>query len=104
MHEFVTQYVRRCINCLYYKPQSGKKPGFLHPLEKGSVPFQCSHIDHLGPFVRTENGNKYVSMIVCGYRKYTVSKAVKDETSIETVRMVKEFISHYGKPERIISD
>ena len=77
MHEFVTQYVRRCINCLYYKPQSGKKPEFLHPLEKGSIPFQCVHID-LGPFVRTENGNKYVSVIVCGYSKYTVLKAVKD--------------------------
>ena len=46
MREFVSQYVRRCINCLYYKTPSGKKPGFLHPLEKGSSPFQCVHIDH----------------------------------------------------------
>ena len=104
MREFITQYVNRCINCLYYKTPSGKKPGFLHPLEKGNAPFQCVHIDHVGPFVTTENENRYVGAIVCGFSKYTVLKAVKDLTAERAVRMLKEFISHYGKPERLISD
>ena len=104
MREFVEQYVKRCINCLYYKKPSGKKPGFLHPLEKGNAPFQCVHIDHAGPFVTTQDGNKYVCAIICGFSKYTVLKAVKSVSAAETVRMVREFCSHYGRPERIISD
>ena len=104
MREFMTQYVNRYINCLYYKTPSGKKPGLLHPLEKGNAPFQSVHIDHVGPFVTTENEIKYVGAIVCGFSKYNVLKAVKDLTAERAVRMLKEFISHYGKPERLISD
>lgn len=29
MREFVTNYVNRCINCLYYKAPTEKKPGFF---------------------------------------------------------------------------
>ena len=49
MRDFVTKYVNSCINCLYAKPISGKKPGFLHPLSKGDTPFYSVHIDHVGP-------------------------------------------------------
>ena len=54
-------------------------------------------MDHAGPFVLTERGHKYVGAIICGYSKYTVFKAVKDQTSMEAVQMMREFIAHYGK-------
>ena len=104
MRDFVNEHIRRCINCLYYKTPSGKKPGYLHPLEKGTTPFQCVHVDHAGPYVVSERGNKYVGAIVCGYSKYTVLKAVRDQSAVGAAQMMREFIAHYGKPERIISD
>lgn len=33
MRDFMSEHIRRCINCLYLKVPSGKKPGYLHPLE-----------------------------------------------------------------------
>jgi transposase InsO family protein len=104
MKEFVSKYVNRCINCLYYKCPGGKRPGYLHPLDKGSEPFQCVHIDHLGPFINTKNRNKYVVAVIDGFSKYTILKAVKDVSSRGTIMFLKECISHYGKPLKIVSD
>ncbi|XP_033218204.1 uncharacterized protein K02A2.6-like [Belonocnema kinseyi] len=104
MREFVSQYIRRCINRLYFKAPSSKKSGYLHPLEKGMFPFKSVHVDHAGPYVISERANKYVGAIVCGYSKYTLLKAVKEQSAVEVFQMIKGFIAHYGKPDRIISD
>ncbi|KAJ3662554.1 hypothetical protein Zmor_006897 [Zophobas morio] len=104
MREFVTSYVNRCINCLYYKTPRGRQPGFLHPLEKGRQPFEVVHIDHLGPFITSVNDNKYVVALIDGYSKYAVMKAVPNVGATETVKFVREFITNYGKPDRIITD
>jgi hypothetical protein len=56
MRDFLTSYVNRYINCLYYKTPRGRQPGFLHPLDKGTSPFAVIHIDHLSPFIKTKNG------------------------------------------------
>lgn len=68
----VTKFVNRCINCLHYKLPRGKQPnnGYLHPLEKGSTPFQCIHVDHLGPFIPTKRKMKYVLVMIDGFSKY----------------------------------
>lgn len=103
MREFVTKYIERCINCMYYKtPKIGEV--YWHPLDKGNEPFHTVHLDHVGPFVLTERDNKYVLTIVDGFSKYVVLKAVKDVTTTETIYYVTEFICNYGKPTRIITD
>jgi len=103
MREFVTKYVNRCVNCMFYKiPKKGEL--YWHPLDKGSEPFQTIHLDHVGPFVMTERDNKYILTIVDGFSKYVVLRAVKDVTAIETVYYMREFICTYGRPERIITD
>lgn len=104
LREFVTKYLNRCINCIYYKTVSGKKPGFLHPLEKGTEPFVTIHIDHVGPYVTTKNKNKYVAVITDGYSKYVVLGAMIDVGSKKTIMFIKLYMSHYGRPLKIISD
>lgn len=103
MRDFVTKYINRCVNCMFYKT---KKKGELywHPLDKGSKPFQSIHLDHVGPFVLTERDNKYILTVVDGFSKYVVLRAVKDVTATETVYFMREFICTYGRPERIITD
>lgn len=104
MREEVTKYINRCINCLYYKTQTGKQPGFLHPLDKGKTPFHTVHADHLGPFVKTKADHKYVFVLIDGYSKYVFLKSVYNVDAAETIFCLNEFISHYGKPVRIITD
>lgn len=42
--------------------------------------------------------------IVDDFSKYVVLRAVRDTTADETLIFIKEFICHYGRPTRIISD
>lgn len=60
MRSFVKKYVRSCLECTYAKAKGGKRPGFLHPIEKVDNPFDTVHIDHVGPFVRSKRGNIYI--------------------------------------------
>lgn len=103
MREFVTKYINRCVNCMFYKiPKKGEL--YWHLLGKGSEPFQVIHLDHVGPFVMTERDNKYILTIVDGFSKYVVLRAVKYVTAIETVYYMREFVCTYGSPERIVTD
>jgi hypothetical protein len=69
---FVKKYVSSCLNCLYYKQSSGKKQGMLNPIEKVPTPFHTIHVDHLGPFITSTKGNKYLLVIVDGFTKFTM--------------------------------
>lgn len=104
MRDFIIEYVNRCVSCLYHKVPGGPRPGFLHPLDKGSIPFQVVHIDHLEPLITTKRKNKYVVAIICGFSKYVILKAVRDVESASTIQFLKETMVHYGKPLKIISD
>lgn len=104
MRKYVTTYINRFINCIYYKGQTGKKSGYLHPINKGSTPFETIHVDHLGPFVKTTRDNKYVLGAICGYSKYVILEAVGNTGSAETIAVLQKIMGHYGKPKRIISD
>jgi len=83
MRDFVTKYVNRCVNCMFYKiPKKGEL--YWHPLDKGNEPFQIIHLDVIS--------NKFILTIVDGLSKYIVLHAVKDVTAIETVYYMREFV------------
>ena len=63
MRQFVTKYVKACVNCLYYNSISGREPGFLHLIEKVVVPCYRLHLNHIGPFIRTKNNIKILTII-----------------------------------------
>jgi transposase InsO family protein len=58
----------------------------------------------LGPFIKTKDDNLYVVTVTDGYSKYSVIKAGPSVEAGPTITFLKEFISNYGRPERIISD
>lgn len=62
------------------------------------------HTDHLGPIERTKNENLHVLAIIDGFSKYVFLKATVSTGTREVIAAFREFISHYGKPARIISD
>lgn len=78
LRRFVKKYVASCIECAYNKDSSSRqKTGHLFPIEKVSIPFHTIHIDHLGPFVRSKNGNSYILTVVDGFTKYVFVRPVK---------------------------
>lgn len=104
MNQFVKKYVKACIPCAYAKQTSGRKEGFLHPIPKTPIPFYCIHIDHLGPFTKSKNGNTYILGIIDGYTKFIILKAVRNTKSRTTINLLRDVFGLFGAPKLLISD
>ncbi|XP_033333276.2 uncharacterized protein LOC117224434 [Megalopta genalis] len=104
MRRFVTKYVKACLNCLYYKNPGGKKPGLLHPIEKIAVPFHTVHLDHVGPFVRSQKRNTQVLTVIDGFTKFCILEPVRDTSSKNVLRVLSQVIAIFGVPSRVITD
>lgn len=104
MRSFIKKYVASCLECSYAKATGGKKPGYLHPIEKIDIPFDTIHVDHVGPFVRSSRGNMHILVIIDAYTKYIYLKPVRNTKSNTTIRVLKEYFGIFGVPRRVISD
>lgn len=53
-NEKIEKIIRNCIQCILADKKQGKQEVFLNSLEKGSIPLDIYHIDHLGPLPTTQ--------------------------------------------------
>lgn len=104
VRNYVKRHIRACIKCVTNKSKPGRQPGELHPIPPGRRPSAVVHMDHLGPFVASSKGNKYILVIVDNLSKFVVIRAVRDARAASTVRVLNEFVENYGAPERVVSD
>lgn len=104
MRKFIKKYVKSCINCMYHKAPSGKKPGYLHPIPKIPRPFHTIHVDHLGPFCKSKQNNTHVLVTVDAFTKFCFVKAVRNTKTKYVVQELNEIIKVFGAPKRIITD
>lgn len=105
LRKFVKKYVAACLECAYNKDDASKqKSGHLYPIEKVQIPFHTIHLDHLGPFVRSKNGNTHILTIVDAFTKYVFIRAVKDVKTKTTVKVLEKIFYDFGVPARIVSD
>uniref|UniRef100_A0A2S2P0Y9 RNA-directed DNA polymerase n=1 Tax=Schizaphis graminum TaxID=13262 RepID=A0A2S2P0Y9_SCHGA len=104
MRRYVRLHINVCFECLLTKDPRGMRPGYLHPIPIGKRPFDTVHIDHVGPFVTTPNGFKYVLTLVDNFTKYISLYTVKDTSADQLIRRVQLFVDSYGLPRRFITD
>lgn len=104
MRRFVKKYVSACLECAHHKLPSGQHRGHLHPIDKVQVPFHTVHIDHLGPFNKSKKKNCYILVIIDAFTKFVSLSAVKSTKSSESIKVIKQHISYFGTPTRLISD
>lgn len=104
MTRFIRKYIKSCLQCSFGKGNFGKSEGELHPIEKAAIPMHTLHADHLGPFVKTRKGNTYVLVVIDSFTKFVFAKAAKNCSSMETIRLLKEILTQFGNPVRIITD
>lgn len=104
MKKFITKYVKSCLHCAFGKEPAGPKEGFLHSIPKTEIPFHTVHADHLGPFVKSTHGNQYLLLVVDGFTKFCIIKALRNTRSLPTVRALKEIFYTFGHPMRLITD
>ena len=97
-------HVKTCAVC------NRNKKGLKHhraPLGKyhAGAPLDRVHIDILGPITTSENGNRYVLMLVDQFTKWLECWPLPNQTAeIVASRVVKGFISRFGCPLEIHSD
>lgn len=103
MRKFVAKYVSSCIGCQFTKKPPGKQVGMLHPIEKVPVPFHTLHIDHLGPFCKS-NGKSYILAIIDGFTKFVWLEAVASTNTKGAIGALQRLAQTFGHPMRIISD
>lgn len=104
MRRYIKKYISCCLNCLYNKEPGGRRPGFLHPIEKIAEPFDTLHIDHLGPFVQSKRKNKYLIVVVDAFTKFVFMKAVQSTRVRPLIAFLNDIVENFGVPKRIISD
>ncbi|KAJ2949128.1 hypothetical protein O0L34_g6069 [Tuta absoluta] len=105
LRKFVKKYVAACLECAYNKDNAAKqKTGHLYPIEKYNIPFHTVHIDHLGPFVKSKDGNAYILTVVDGFTKYVFVRAVRDVKTRTTIKVLERIFYDFGVPARIVSD
>lgn len=104
MKRFVAKYVNACLNCIYYKSKKGRKPGFLHSIDKEPIPFHTLHLDHIGPFVKSKKKNAFILTIVDGFTKFTFLEATRNTKTKPVVKALDQLVAIFGVPTRIICD
>lgn len=104
MTEYTTNYIKACIPCAQHKEPTGRKEGYLHPIEKVEIPFHTLHADHLGPFNQSTGGKKYVFAVIDSFTKFILLHAVKNTTTAAVLRFLKTTFTTYGIPTRLITD
>ncbi|CAK1578329.1 unnamed protein product [Parnassius mnemosyne] len=104
MTRFIRKYINACLQCAFGKGNHGKLEGELHPIDKAACPMHTIHADHLGPFIKTRKGNTYILVVIDAFTKFVFARAAKNCSSIETIRLLKDILSQFGNPKRIITD
>lgn len=104
MTAFVKKYLKHCLICVQRKGHSGPKQGFLHPIDKTPIPFHTVHLDCTGPFTQTEDGFKYILLIIDGFTKFCLLKPLKTLSAQELVPLIRDTITTFGTPSIVITD
>jgi len=100
----VERVVRNCVDCILAEKKQGRQEGYLNPIDKGEIPLDTYHIDHLGPLTTTKKSYRHILVVVDGFSKFTWLYATKSTTTAEVLVRLEKQAATFGNPRRIISD
>lgn len=90
--------------CILADKRLGKQEELLSPIDKGDIPLDTYHIDHLGPLTSIKKSYQHIIVVIDSFSKFTWLYATKVTKSIEVVDRLKRQAALFGKPRRIISN
>ncbi|KOX79081.1 Pro-Pol polyprotein [Melipona quadrifasciata] len=104
MKRKIEKVIQNCILCILAERKRGQQEGYLYLLEKGEVPLDTFHIDHLGPLFSTKKNYKHIFVVVDAFTKFVWLYATKTTNSAEVIERLRKQSVTFGNPRRIISD
>ena len=101
LHQDVVNHIAHCGPCLRRKTLPKKEP--LHPISV-SKPMELVHMDYLA--IEPSTGNiENVLVITDHFTRYAQAYPTSNQTALTTAKVLwNQFVSHYGFPDKIISD
>ncbi|KAJ8720901.1 hypothetical protein PYW08_006366 [Mythimna loreyi] len=104
MRRYVTEYLKKCVDCLRYKPSNQKPVGLLQtPMlqQRGEV----LAIDLFGPLPTGDQGERWIFLIEDVATRWVELFPLVDATAEACSRvLLEEYFLRYGLPRRVISD
>ena len=88
---------RSCTKCILNQENPAQAP--IHPWEFPSTPWQRVHVDHAGPM----DGETYL-VVVDAYSKWLEVVNVKNTSSEESIRILRNIFATHGLPEILVTD
>lgn len=104
MRARVESVIRNCISCILAERKQGKQEGWLHTIEKGNLPLDSFHVDHLGPLPSTRKSYKHILVVVDAFSKFVWLYATRNTSTAEVLVRLRKQAAIFGNPRRIISD
>lgn len=104
MKKKVLDHGKTCVTCISFNPRDKQHDGYLQSIDKGTVPFDTVHVDHLGPLEMTKGKNVHIFAVIDGFSKFIKLYATRSTRTCEVLKSLRLYISYYSKPRRIISD
>ncbi len=100
----ITCYVKSCLTCQQAKRKYGAKPAPLHPIPPGNI-FSRMHIDIVGPLPKSDNGEKYILVVIDAFSRWCEAFPMKTMEAIEVAKyLYQDVICRYGAPDVLVSD
>jgi len=100
----IEKIIKNCIACILAEKKQGKQEGFLNPIEKGEVPLDTYHVDHVGPLPSTKKNYKHILVVIDAFSKFVWLYATKTTSTDEVLDKLTKQSFIFGNPRRIISD
>ena len=105
LHKIVNDYVKDCLICINKNQRPKSKQVTVQKTPKPSRPFEMVSMDIIGPMPVTENGMKYILLIIDNFTRYVEAYPLPEISSIAVAKkLIMEFFSRYGLCEIIHSD
>ena len=76
----------------------------LNTIDKGELPFDTYHVDHIGPLPTTKKSYRHIFVVVDAFTKFVWLYPTKSTGSAEVISRLEKQSVCFGNPRRIISD
>ena len=104
MKNSIKDYIKKCTKCKENKHTTKTIERFTHTTTP-QKPFMVVALDTIGPFTRSNSGNRYALTIQCDLSKYIIIKPIPDKQAISLAKaFVENCILIYGAPSFIRTD
>lgn len=98
MRPKIEKFLRSCVSCILAERKSGKQEGFLNSIDKGDLPLDTYHLDHLGPIASTKKEYRHILVVTDAFTKFVWLYATRSTDSKEVLNKLKNTGRDFWEP------